>query len=169
MVRFTRSKKLLVAGVTLALIGGGVALAASSSTSSSPAAGASVASNRPGFPGGPGGRRPLLRRLSSAEVHVVYDGQPHTIRIDKGQIQSVSSNSVTLKEEDGSVVQIPIGADTRVFLDREDAALTDLRTGDMAFAVRIDDNPARAVRAFDAGGFEDAVSPTQAPSASSPA
>src|SRR5438876_546031 len=101
---FTRSKKVLVAGVALALVGGGVALAASSSTPFSPNPAVSAGPRGPGLRGGPGGRRPLLRRLSSAEVHVVYDGQPHTIRIDRGQIQSVSGGSITLQEENGSIV-----------------------------------------------------------------
>jgi hypothetical protein len=98
--------------------------------------------------GGPGPIASLPPGWSHAEVNVTINGQPHTLIYDRGRVKSVSSSALVLKERDGSVVTIPVGAKTKVRVNGQPASLTDVQQGYFASTLRIDGGPARLVRAF---------------------
>ena len=133
--------------VTVAIAGGGVALAAGGGAPpGSPGTGAPGAFG-PGRPGG--ASRPVLSHVAHAEATLVLGGRVHVIRIDHGIVRSVSSSAISLQEQDGTTVSVPIGADTRFFVDGRPASASDVQVGDVAFTLRDGDSPARGVRAFD--------------------
>jgi hypothetical protein len=68
--------------------------------------------------------------------------------IDRGVVQSASAAALVLVELDGSAVTVPLDANTRVRLNGRPAAVTDLRAGFVALAVRPANGAARVVRAF---------------------
>jgi hypothetical protein len=81
-----------------------------------------------------------------AEINFSVNHVPHTLVLDRGRITGVSTSSLTLREQDGSSVQIPLGADTQVIVDGQPGQLTDLRRGAWAATQRIDGGSARQVR-----------------------
>jgi len=81
-----------------------------------------------------------------AEINFVVSGVPHTLVLDRGRVTAVSPSSMTLREQDGSSVQIVLAADTQVLVDGQPGQLSDIRRGVMAVAQRIDGGAARQVR-----------------------
>lgn len=56
-----------------------------------------------------------MKGLTYAELHVRNgDGESETLRVDQGKVKSVDSGSITLAENDGNEVTIPVDADTDV-------------------------------------------------------
>ena len=55
-----------------------------------------------------------MKELTYAEFHVQHDGQAQVIRIDQGKITAVDDSSITLTENDGSAVTIPLDDNTKV-------------------------------------------------------
>lgn len=98
-------------GVAAALVVGGVAAAQGGSQSSSQGD-QSTGTRPPGPP--PGGPMMMGGDLTYAELHVQKDGKAETIRIDQGKITAVDDSSVTVAENDGSEVTIPVDGDTQV-------------------------------------------------------
>jgi hypothetical protein len=94
-------------------------------------------------------RHRLFRNLSNAELNVTIDGTQHTIRIDRGTVQSVSSTQLVLKELDGSTLTVPVSADTKVVVNGQEQSISSVETGYLVVAIRDGDNPAKAVRAHD--------------------
>jgi hypothetical protein len=68
--------------------------------------------------------------------------------VDRGVVQSVSPSRIVLRELDGGLVSIAIGADTHVFLNGRPAALGDIQPGFVAAVTHKGDEPATAIRAF---------------------
>jgi hypothetical protein len=54
------------------------------------------------------------QNLTYAEFHVLEGGEAKVIRLDEGEVTSVGDSSITIKENDGSDVTIPIDADSEV-------------------------------------------------------
>jgi hypothetical protein len=71
---------------------------------------------------------------------------PHTLVLDRGRVISVSPSAITLRELDGSSVQIALAADTQVIVDGSPGQLSDIRRGVAAVSQRIDGGTARLVR-----------------------
>lgn len=139
---------LIGSALAVALLSGGIAWAARGSTPS-PSPSASTA-----IPGGmkEGGRlgpRALFRHLSSAVLTVDVGGQIHQIHVDRGTVKSISATAVTLEEADGRTVTVPLDANTRFVLNCKPVALSDIKTGVTATAMRDGDSPARVLRARD--------------------
>jgi hypothetical protein len=103
---------IVMLGVAAALVVGGVAAAQGSSQPASKDS-QSAGSRPPGMPpfGGP---MLMTKGLTYADVHVQRDGKAETIRIDQGEIAAVDGSSITLTENDGSEVTIPVDGDTKV-------------------------------------------------------
>ncbi|HEY1688944.1 MAG TPA: hypothetical protein VGF95_08785 [Solirubrobacteraceae bacterium] len=55
-----------------------------------------------------------MQELTYAQLHVEHKGQAQTIRLDQGKVVSVSESSITISENDGSEVTIPVDEDTKV-------------------------------------------------------
>lgn len=108
-----RLRAVIVLAIATALTVGGVALAQESGAGGKGRAthGSAPPSLAPGHP--PIGLLPL-RGLTYAELHVEHNGEAEVIRVDKGKVASVSESSITLSENDGSEVTIPIGKETKV-------------------------------------------------------
>jgi hypothetical protein len=81
-----------------------------------------------------------------AEINFFVNGAPHTLVLDRGRVTAVAPTSLTLREADGSSVQIALDASTQVVVDGRSGQLTDLRRGEIAMTQRIDGGPARLVR-----------------------
>ena len=68
--------------------------------------------------------------------------------IDRGVVQSVSSSQIVLRELDGSIVSIAVGARTRVLLNGRPATLADIKPGFVAGVTHNGSAPAKVIRAF---------------------
>jgi hypothetical protein len=67
-----------------------------------------------------------------------------------GQVDSVGSNSITLKKRDGSTVTIPTNGDTKVLVNGKAATLADVEAGYHALVRRTaPDGPAAVIRAYE--------------------
>ena len=100
-------------GVASALVVGGVAAAQGSSGSGSE----NGSLGKPQFNVHFGGPPPVglgMQNLTYAELHVQKEGKAQVIRLDQGKITAVDDSSVTLSENDGSSVTIPLDSDTKV-------------------------------------------------------
>jgi hypothetical protein len=113
-------------GAAAALTVAGVALANGGSGSGK---GALTAKPRPplfsiaGPPVGP-------NDLTYAEFHVIDHGQAKVIRLDAGKVVSASNNSITVGENDGNQVTVPVGDNTKVIAGPcRDVGVSDLKQG----------------------------------------
>jgi hypothetical protein len=103
-------RAILVIGVAAALVVGGVAAAQGGSNGS----GNTDKKELNVHFGGPPPLGPGMKDLTYAELHVQKDGVAETIRLDQGKIAAVDDSSITLSENDGSSVTIPVDGDTTV-------------------------------------------------------
>jgi hypothetical protein len=87
-----------------------------------------------------------LGRLTHADLHLYLKGHDVDVRIDRGVLKSVTGSSIVLHELDGSDVTVPVDPSTRVIKMRRMAKLSDLRVGDVGFAVRRGGGAAQVVR-----------------------
>lgn len=71
---------------------------------------------------------------------------PHTLTVDRGRVTAASTSSVTLRELDGSSVQVALSPSTQVVVNGRPAQLTDIRRGATAVTRRIDGGAATFVR-----------------------
>ena len=101
----------LLIGTAAALVGGGMALAADDNGSGRQGSGGSSGSAQslPGPPPLP----PPDKNLTYAEIHVQRDGEAQVIRTDAGEVASTSADSITVSENDGNDVTIPIDDETK--------------------------------------------------------
>jgi hypothetical protein len=81
-----------------------------------------------------------------AEINFVVNRVPHTLVLDRGRVTAVAPGSMTLREQDGSSVQIALATDTQVIVDGRPGQLSDIRRGVTAVTQRIDGGAARQVR-----------------------
>jgi hypothetical protein len=95
----------------------------------------------------PGVAPPLPAGWSHAEINVTIKGVAHTLIYDRGRVIAVAVGSLTLKERDGIVVTIAVAPDAIVTLNKRRVALTDLRVGATALALRVDGGAAKRVEA----------------------
>jgi hypothetical protein len=114
--------RLLASTVVAALAAGGTAVAAG---------------GEPALPGG----------WTHAEINFTSGGVSHTLILDRGRIESVSPAGLMLREQDGSLVAIPVSAETKVRVNGRRAPITAVRVGFQAQTRRIDGGAAKLVRA----------------------
>jgi hypothetical protein len=108
-----RMRSIAMLGVAAALVVGGVAAAQSGSDGSSQSGSPGQREFNVHF-GGPPPLGPGMENLTYAELHVQKDGKAQTIRLDQGKITAVDDGSITVSENDGSEVTIPVDDDTTV-------------------------------------------------------
>jgi hypothetical protein len=97
-----------------------------------------AAGDDPGLPGG----------WTHAEINYADGSGAHTLILDRGTVQSVSAGGIVLREADGSLVEIPVAAETRVRVNGRPAKVRAIRVGFRADARRVDGGAAKLVRAF---------------------
>jgi hypothetical protein len=127
MTRKTRTA--LITGVAVAALvaGGGVAYAVSAPTPTS-------TPSQPTAPTKAKHHKALLGRVSHGEV--TLNGKDHrVVDVQRGQVQSVSSTSVSVKSGDGFTATYTINSDTKVHKDAKAAAIGDVHNGDKVVVV----------------------------------
>jgi hypothetical protein len=78
------------------------------------------------------------RRLVHGEfVEQGKDGKLETVRVDHGVLQSVNETTLSIKEADGSTVDVPTTEQTRIVRDGQLAKIGDLKGGDNVFTLRM--------------------------------
>jgi hypothetical protein len=107
-----------------------------------------AASAAVGAAGAAGGGPALPPGWTHAEINFTAGGISHTLILDRGRVQSVSATGLALREQDGSVVDIPVSAQTKVRVNGRLASLAAVRVGFQAQARRVDGGAAKVVRAF---------------------
>jgi hypothetical protein len=81
-----------------------------------------------------------------AEINYSVNHVPHTLILDRGVVVLATGSSMTLREQDGSSVQIALSSSTQVNVDGQAGQLTAIRRGVVAIAQRIDGGAATLVR-----------------------
>lgn len=127
---------IVMIGVASALVLGGVAAAQSGSD------GSRGAGSMPGHPM----LGPPMKGLTYAEFHVEKNGQEQVLRLDQGKIASLSSGSITLTENDGSSVTIPLNESTKVLTGPgQSATIGDLSEGETVLVCGPPGGPAKSI------------------------
>lgn len=144
----SRLRRVIWASLLPALIAGGIAFAAQGTVNSSgKSSGGTSKSGAPDGPswgvkgervhskfiGPPPGLHARDENLTYAEMHVRRNDKEVVVRIDRGKVKSTSSDSITITENDGSDVTIPVDADTKVFagIEKPNGKLSDLKDGQL--------------------------------------
>lgn len=86
-------------------------------------------------------------KLVRAEVLIKESDGLHDYRIDRGVIRDRSGGSLTLREQDGTLVMIAVTSGTSVTFRGRPASLSALRRGVSATVIRDGDGPATEIRA----------------------
>ena len=81
-----------------------------------------------------------------AEINYAVGRVPHTLILDRGRVAAVSPTSLTLREQDGSMVQIGLSSSTQVTVNGQPGQLSNIRRFANAVTQRIDGGPATQVR-----------------------
>jgi hypothetical protein len=91
-------------------------------------------------PGEDGKMRPGFHRAIRGDLVVPGDteGTFQNVRIDRGVIERIDGSTIVIKEDDGTTVEVPTTAETRIRRDGEEAAVGDLQAGDHVHTVRVD-------------------------------
>ena len=95
----------------------------------------------PGGPGGPigGPLGPEGGEVTNGELNVQRDGEAVTVLVDRGEVAAVDSDSITVSENDGNDVEIPVDEDTEVMagpFEQDTPAVSDLEEGDQVVVSR---------------------------------
>lgn len=136
-------RSIAMIGVASALVVGGVAAAQGDSGGDGQSQG-----QRP--PGPPPMMGIGMKGLTYAELHVQNkDGESETLRLDQGKVKSATSDSITITENDGSEVTIPVDDGTDVFgSPGEKTTLDDLEAGQPVSVTGPEGEPAQVVMAM---------------------
>jgi hypothetical protein len=81
-----------------------------------------------------------------AEINYAVARVPHTLILDRGRVVAASATSLTLREQDGSTVQVALSSSTQVTVDGRPGSITDIRRFAIAMTQRVDGGPATQVR-----------------------
>jgi hypothetical protein len=81
-----------------------------------------------------------------AEINYAVGRVPHTLILDRGRVAAVTPTSLTLREQDGSMVQIGLSSSTQVIVNGQPGQLSNIRRFANAVTQRIDGGPATQVR-----------------------
>jgi hypothetical protein len=119
-----------VAGGLVLAAGGATVYAASNPTPAVPAATPSAAPTAKAA----AGHRGLLARTDHATLEVRQDGKWVTVDVDRGNVTSASTTSITLMRPDGQSVTVHISSSTK-FRGKEATSAAALKTGVRAMVV----------------------------------
>jgi hypothetical protein len=111
------------------------------------AAGAALALAAPGSPASIQGLGRLPAGWTHAEINVTIRRVPHTLVVNRGLVQALDADSLTLREADGSVVDVPVDSSTQFVINGQPGSLTGLRVGATALTEQLDGGPAQLVQA----------------------
>jgi len=81
-----------------------------------------------------------------AEINYAVGRVPHTLILDRGRVAAVTPTSLTLREQDGSMVQIGLSSSTQVIVNGQPGQLSNIRRFANAVTQRIDGGPATQIR-----------------------
>ena len=81
-----------------------------------------------------------------AEINYAVGRVPHTLILDRGRVAAVTPTSLTLREQDGSMVQIGLSSSTQVTVNGQPGQLSNIRRFANAVTQRIDGGPATQIR-----------------------
>ena len=84
--------------------------------------------------------------LVRAEVVVQRDGVLRVYRVDRGRVIARTRAALTLREQDGTVVSVPLSAATRFELGGRTVRFRAVRVGMTATTTRVGDGPAERVQ-----------------------
>lgn len=84
--------------------------------------------------------------LVRAEIVVKEQGAIRVYRLDRGRVRAFDRFSITLRELDGTLVDVPISPATRFELGGQPAGFRALRVGARAITTRVGDGPATRVQ-----------------------
>lgn len=138
-----RARTVAALGIAAALAVGGVALAqgGSGSGNKSNQHRALKGKRMPPPPGGPMGKD-----LTYAQFHVQRDGEAEVIRLDRGEVVSADSSSITVSENDGNEVTVPVDDSTKVLAGpNRDTDVSDLQAGQEVLVSGPEGGTAKAV------------------------
>ena len=101
-------------------------------------------------PGGPGAGGPLGPdggELTWGELHVQRDGEAVTLRVDRGEVAALDSDAITVAENDGNEVEIPVDDETEVMAGpfAGEKSVDDLEEGETVHVVREEDGAAERI------------------------
>jgi hypothetical protein len=141
----SRWRTLAIGALVPAVVTAGLAVAAEDDSGSRDGSG-DRASQRRHHPGPPPGAR-AMRRLTYGELHIRRRGAEVVLRLDKGKIQSVADDAVTIKRNDGETVSIPVNDDTKVLAGprRRNLDVDDLKEGQTVITEREGDGAAKTI------------------------
>lgn len=89
----------------------------------------------------------LVGAWSHAEINLTIKSEPHTLVLDRGRIIGGSEYQVTLREHDGSTVQVPLSRRTIVMIKGvKHAQISSLRRNMRVLTMRIDGGAAVRLR-----------------------
>ena len=120
---------MLITGAAVAALvaGGGVAYAVSAPTSTTTA-------TQPSAPTKAKHHRSLLGRVSHGEL--TLGGKDHrVVDVQRGQVQSVSSTSVSVRSDDGFTASYTVDSKTKIRKDGKASAIGDVHNGDTVVIV----------------------------------
>jgi hypothetical protein len=119
-----RGRSAALIGVAAALVGGGMALAADDGSGGANGASGQESPAPPPLP-------PPMENLTYAEFHIQHNGNAEVVRTDAGKVLSADQSGITLSENDGNEVTIPVDEDTRVAASPDkEGKISDLEQGD---------------------------------------
>lgn len=86
--------------------------------------------------------------LVRADIALVVQGSLHLFRVERGRlVKPVGVDSITVRERDGSVVDIPVSPSAFVRINNRPATLTALKRRHVVTTIRDGDSPASCVLA----------------------
>jgi len=135
-----RMRSIATIGIASALVVGGVAAAQGGSSGDGAAKG-----KRP--PGPPPAMAIGIKDLTYAELHIRNkDGESEVVRVDQGKVKSTDGDSITLAENDGSEVTIPVDSDTDMLgKPGQKTTLDDLQAGQQVSVTAPEGEAAKAI------------------------
>ncbi|MHB8511254.1 MAG: hypothetical protein ACYDCC_03640 [Actinomycetota bacterium] len=125
----------------LAIAGGviGVIVAAAAAFAASPSA-VSSAPAVPSAPGAPMFDKQGLKPVHSESEMIDPQGKLVTMIMDAGQVTDVTSTSLTIRRADGQSVTVTPDANTKIGRDHAPAKLSDIKSGDLAMIMQLQQN-----------------------------
>ena len=88
-----------------------------------------------------------MKGLTYVELHVRnQDGESETIRVDQGKVKSTAADSITITENDGNEVTIPVDDETKVLgKPGRETTLDDLAAGQQVTVSAPEGEAAKAI------------------------
>lgn len=81
-----------------------------------------------------------------AQINYVSGGTAHTLVLDRGLVTAASASGLTLREQDGSSVQVTLSSTTQVIANGSPGSVSEIRRGETAVTEYVDGGPATLVR-----------------------